>query len=91
MPGSSSRSTPTVGVGAQHRLRDAVAASEYGADALGFVFYKGSPRYISPEDAASITINIPPMLSTIGVFVNEDPAEVKRIMKLSNIENILKS
>lgn len=63
-------------------LEDACAAVDYGADALGFVFYKGSPRYISPETAKEIIRQLPPFITTVGVFVDE---------LTSNIEDILKS
>jgi phosphoribosylanthranilate isomerase len=57
-------------------LDDALAAVDYGADALGFVFFKGSPRYISPENASSIIRNLPPFVQTIGVFVDESPEHI---------------
>jgi phosphoribosylanthranilate isomerase len=49
---------------------DALAASRAGADALGFVFVPGSPRYIAPEDAWAIVSGLPPLVSSVGVFVN---------------------
>lgn len=55
-------------------LEDALAAVEFGADALGFNFYHESPRYISPEAAQKILEEIPPSIWKVGVFVNE-PAE----------------
>lgn len=69
-------------------IEDALDAVEAGADALGFVFYKNSPRYIEPQNARRIIEKIPPFTITVGVFVNEDPLEVERISRLSGIDII---
>lgn len=61
-------------------MEDAFAAVDYGADALGFVFYPGSPRYVSPETAHQITGSLPPFVTTIGVFVNEDWQKIREVM-----------
>lgn len=52
-------------------LEEAQAAAEAGADALGFNFWPRSPRYIPPADAALIATSLPPLVSLVGVFVNE--------------------
>jgi phosphoribosylanthranilate isomerase len=52
-------------------LKDALAAVEFGADALGFNFYSESPRYIDPESVLEILEDIPPSIWRVGVFVNE--------------------
>src|SRR4051812_26791050 len=66
-------------------LEDAVAAVEYGANALGFHFYPKSPRYIAPADAARIASALPDGILRVGVFVNEAPAEVAHIARLAGL------
>jgi phosphoribosylanthranilate isomerase len=51
-------------------LEDAHAVVEAGADALGFVFYAPSPRYVTPEQAAQIIRTLPPFVTTVGLFVD---------------------
>jgi phosphoribosylanthranilate isomerase len=57
-------------------LEDALMSVEAGADALGFVFFQGSSRYISPEQAAAIIHQLPPFVQAVGLFVNEELATV---------------
>ena len=66
-------------------LEDALHAVACGADALGFVFYEKSPRYISPEDAADIIAQLPPFVERVGLFVNETAEDVNRIALQSGI------
>lgn len=54
-------------------LEDAEAAIYFGADALGFVFFKGSPRCVTLQQAESIVCKLPPFVTTVGVFVDETP------------------
>lgn len=56
---------------------DAAAAVDAGADALGFVFFRESPRYLSSEDAGNIIRHLPPFVATVGVFVNESPRVIE--------------
>ena len=67
-------------------LTDAIAAVDFGADALGFVLFQGSPRYISYSDAASIIKKLPPLTTTIGVFVDEKPEQIEKIIGLTGID-----
>jgi len=69
-------------------IDDAMAAVEFGADALGFVFFQGSPRYISPDDAAGIIRKLPSFAMTIGVFVNEKPSQIEKTIASTGIDVI---
>lgn len=60
-------------------LEDALVAVEAGADALGFVFYEKSPRYVDPEVAHKIAENMPSSLEKVGVFVNQWEDSICRI------------
>ncbi len=55
---------------------DIRTAIEAGADALGFVFYAKSPRYIAPEAAAALIALVPPFVTTVGLFVNATSQQV---------------
>jgi phosphoribosylanthranilate isomerase len=61
------------------RLGDALRAAELGADAVGFVFWPGSPRCVSPAQAAAITAALPPMVAAVGVFVDQPLGEIRTI------------
>ncbi len=58
---------------------DALAAVEAGASAIGFNFYRDSPRYISPTGAAMIAAKIPAPVWKVGVFVDEMPETIAKI------------
>ncbi len=64
-------------------LQDALGAIEAGADALGFVFYKKSPRYVSVEQAKSIIEQLPPFVEKVALFVNEDASAINSVCKQS--------
>src|SRR5574343_765016 len=55
---------------------DVEAAVEAGADAIGFVFYPPSPRYVTVQRAAELAKRIPPFVDVVGLFVNEAPEGV---------------
>jgi phosphoribosylanthranilate isomerase len=67
---------------------DAVNASTYGADALGFIFYKKSPRYVTPETAKHIIERLPRDTAVVGVFVNHDIQAVKEIYVFCGLDLI---
>jgi phosphoribosylanthranilate isomerase len=54
---------------------DAALALDYGVDALGFNFYRPSPRYITSAEARSIIRRLPPLVTTVGLFVNVEAPE----------------
>lgn len=62
------------------RVEDALVAAEQGADALGFVFYRASPRWVEPARAAAIVAALPPLLTAVGLFVNAEPAFVRAVL-----------
>ncbi len=62
------------------RIEDALAAARLGADAIGLVFYAGSPRAVTPAQARAIVDALPPFVVTVGLFVNADAAEVRAVL-----------
>ncbi len=67
-------------------LQDALDAVEAGANALGFVFYKRSPRYIDPFQVKQIVKKLPPFVQTVGLFVNEDSFYINQVCTNANIQ-----
>jgi phosphoribosylanthranilate isomerase len=63
------------------RTEDALAAIRLGADAIGFVFYPPSPRAVSLEQAQRIVKSLPPFVTVVGLFVNEDRAVIEQTLK----------
>ncbi len=73
MQGQSSTRVKICGI---TRLADALTAVEAGADALGFIFAPNTPRFVDPDRVASITAELPPFVTTVGVFVNKDAPKI---------------
>ena len=69
-------------------LGDAYWAAEFGADALGFIFYPKSPRSITPERAKEIVQRLPGSIGRVGVFVNQEIQAVKEIVSFCGLRLI---
>ncbi|MFJ7565910.1 phosphoribosylanthranilate isomerase [Herminiimonas sp. NPDC097707] len=67
------------------RIEDVQGAIAAGADAIGFVFYSRSPRYIAPDAAAQLIAQIPPFVSAVGLFVNASVEEVQTVVAQTSI------
>ncbi|MBX3663323.1 MAG: phosphoribosylanthranilate isomerase [Burkholderiales bacterium] len=68
------------------RAEDALAAARLGADALGFVFYPGSPRAVTPAQARDIIRGLPPFVVPVGLFVNADAATVRATLHAAPVQ-----
>ena len=64
------------------REQDVDAAAHAGADALGFVLYAPSPRYVSPERVAELASRLPPFITPVLLFVNAEPAFIEHALRL---------
>jgi len=67
-------------------LKDARQAIKEGADFLGFNFYEGSSRYISPVKAQKIVVALPERVAVVGVFVNEDERTMLEIARAVGLD-----
>lgn len=65
--------------------QDALHAAECGADAVGLVFYGKSPRCISPAMGRQIVAALPPFVTAVGLFVNEEPETVLEIARFCGL------
>jgi phosphoribosylanthranilate isomerase len=68
------------------RLEDALAAALAGADALGFNFSASSPRRIDADAARAIIARIPPLVSAVGIFVEQSPEEIVDLCRFCNLQ-----
>ncbi len=68
------------------RVEDALAAARLGAHALGLVFYAGSPRAVTPEQARAIIEALPPFVVPVGLFVNADARVVRETLAVAPVQ-----
>ena len=64
---------------------DARAAADLGADALGFIFVVGTPRYVRPRDAERIISELPPFITTVGVFADASPETISQTVQICGL------
>lgn len=67
---------------------DVRACVELGADMIGFNFYPASPRYIEPTIVRRIVDTLPAGTSAIGVFVDADPAEIRKVAQIAGVRGV---
>jgi len=67
---------------------DARAAAAAGADALGFIFFRGSPRFIEPEAAGRIIATLPPLMVKVGVFVDESAEGIAEAARRAGLDAV---
>lgn len=75
---------PIVKVCGITRREDAEAAVQFGASAVGFIFYKPSPRYVTPDKARGLAEGIAAW--KVGVFVDEKAADIETVMRAANLD-----
>ena len=68
------------------RPEDIAAANALLPDLIGFVFAKKSPRHVTPEQASELKAMLDPRIRAVGVFVNEDPGEIRKIAAAGSID-----
>lgn len=69
-------------------LEDALTAVESGADALGFVFVPDTPRFVKPDQVAAIVAELPPFITTVGLFTSKDTAKIRTITDQCRLDAI---
>src|ERR1035438_737986 len=69
-------------------LDDALAATDAGANALGFIFYPQSPRHVTLENAGSIIAKLPHQIEKVGVFVNHTADQVRDAVKQAGLTTV---
>ncbi len=68
------------------RPEDGLLAASQGADAIGLVFYPPSPRYVAALQAREVMNALPPFVTTVGLFVDADEAEVRAVLQQAPLD-----
>jgi phosphoribosylanthranilate isomerase len=63
-----------------------VVAADAGADAIGLVFYRDSPRFVTPGAAANVVAMLPPFVTSVGLFVDADEAKIHDTLKTVRLD-----
>ena len=69
-------------------LEDTLVAVEAGADAVGFIFYKKSPRSVTIKTVCEIVDALPPFVDAIGIFVNESAEQINKIADRCKLDRV---
>src|SRR4051794_2868995 len=70
------------------RSEDALAAARSGADAVGLIFWDGTPRRVAPAQARSIAAALPPFVSVVGLFVDPTADEVRAVLDVLPLDSL---
>ena len=68
------------------RGQDAIVAASLGAHAVGLMFYKDSPRFVSVDKARKVIEELPPFVTRVGVFVNPEEQEVNAVLRTMRLD-----
>lgn len=80
--------TPKVKICGITNAEDALAAADLGASAVGFIFYEGSPRCVQRDVVRAIAKKIPPFVTRVGVFVDEDAEVIRRTVAYCRLDTV---
>ncbi len=69
-------------------LKDALLCIKEGVDAVGFIFYQKSKRYLAPQKTKKIIEKLPPFISKVGVFVEKTPSQILKVAQFCNLDTI---
>ena len=69
-------------------LKDVKVAVDGGVDAVGFIFYKKSPRSVTMQAVRKIVLELPPFVDSVGIFVNETAEQINKIADRCNLDRV---